>query len=181
MGNNSHIHTSEGNNECYTPAYAVEPLLEFLEPFRNKTIWCPFDKATSEFVKVLQKNNFRVVYSHIDDGQNFMTYEPPHWDLIVTNPPFTCKRDTFKRCLGFKKPFALLMTVLWLNDPAPIETFMDYNAELQLLMFDKRIEYMNQPKNKKINFKSIYYCVDFLPSRLEMVRLKENREQAKLF
>jgi len=57
-------HTTKGkNDECYTQRYAVEPLLEFLEPFRNKTIWCPFDTEESEFVKVLQENNFSVIFS----------------------------------------------------------------------------------------------------------------------
>ena len=51
---NDYIRTSKGkNDECYTYRYAVEPLLEFLEPYRNKTIWCPFDTEESEFVKVL--------------------------------------------------------------------------------------------------------------------------------
>ena len=40
------------NDEYYTPEYAVLPLLEFLDPFRGKTIWCPFDKEDSEYVKV---------------------------------------------------------------------------------------------------------------------------------
>ena len=65
-GEYNFIHTSSGkNDECYTHRYAVEPLLEFLEPFRDKIIWCPFDTEKSEFVKVLQENNFKVVFSHI--------------------------------------------------------------------------------------------------------------------
>ena len=80
------------NDECYTPQYAVLPLLEFLKPFKNKIIWCPFDKEESEFVKVFKSSGYNVVFSHIDDGQDFYKYEPEKWDLIVSNPPFTNKK-----------------------------------------------------------------------------------------
>lgn len=43
-----------GNDEFYTPKYAVKPILEFIEP--NSTIWCPFDTDESWFVKLLQEN-----------------------------------------------------------------------------------------------------------------------------
>lgn len=113
---NEHIHLSKGkNDECYTKRYAVEPLLPYLEQFRDKIIWCPFDKDDSEFVKVFQENGFNVVYSHIDYGQNFFLYEPDAWDVLISNPPFTNKTQIFERALSFKKPFALLMSILWLN------------------------------------------------------------------
>ena len=87
-------HTSTGkNDECYTKRYAVEPLLEFLEPFRNQIIWCPFDTEESEFVKFFRENGFKVVFSHIDNGQDFFQYEPDQWDLIISNPPFTGKKS----------------------------------------------------------------------------------------
>ena len=44
------------NDECYTPDYAVRPLLKYLEKFKGKTIWCPFDTEESEYVKILQAN-----------------------------------------------------------------------------------------------------------------------------
>lgn len=166
------IYTSKGNNdECHTPKYAIFPLLEYLEPFKGKVIWCPFDTENSNFVKVLKEHGHDVIYSHINNGQDFFEYQPEHFDLIVSNPPFTNKKAYFERALSFNKPFALLMSLTWLNDAAPVEIF--YNKNLQLLMFDKRIKFENQPQTKRINFKSAYYCVDLLPSKLEMRKLKE--------
>ncbi len=165
------------NNECYTPAYAVEPLLEFMKPFFGKTIWCPFDTKNSEYVKVFKDYGFKVVHSHIEDGKNFMTYEPENWDILISNPPFQNKRETFERCLSFGKPFALLMTILWLNDKAPKQVF--FEKDLQLLMFDERIEYTNISR-EKINFSSAYYCWNFLPKQIIMRSLKENKDQLKL-
>lgn len=175
---NEHIHTSKGkNDECYTERYAVEPLLEFLEPFRNKIIWCPFDTETSEFVKVFQENGFNVVYSHIDYGQDFFRYEPKKWDILISNPPFTGKSDIFRRVLSFGKPFALIMTITYLNDGVSAKIFKDKG--LQLLMFTSRMTFKNQPSNK-INFSSAYFCKDFLPEAI-MFRDFSNRNQLKMF
>jgi len=65
--------------------------------------------------------------------------------------------------LSFGKPFALLMTNTWLNDSAPKQLFKD--KDLQLLMFDKRIQFDNQ---KKITFSSSYYCWNLLPKQIIM-------------
>jgi hypothetical protein len=176
-GEYNYINTSNGkNDECYTHRYGVEPLLEFLERFRGKIIWCPFDDENSEFVKVLTENGFKVVYSHIKYGQDFYTYEPEKWDLIVSNPPFTNKRAIFERCLSFGKPFALIMTLAWLNDSAPAKLFKE--KELQLLMFDERMTFKNQTQ-KGINFSSAYFCWNFLPQQI-IIRDFPNRDQMKL-
>ena len=156
--------TGGNNDECYTPKYAVEPLLEFLPKFKNKIIWCPFDKEESEFVKVLSENGYKVVFSHIDNGQDFYQYEPKKWDLIVSNPPFTDKKRIFERANSFKKPYCLLMTLAWLNDTAPKQLWKD--IDLQLLMFDKRVVFKGM--GEQPTFSSAYYCRDFLPKQIIM-------------
>ena len=180
MGNDnaSTFMYSEGNNdECYTPEYAVLPLLEFLEPFRGQTIWCPFDKPESEFVKVLTKYDYDIVYSHIDNGQDFYTYQPEHFDLIVSNPPFSNKRRIFERANSFNKPYCLLMTLAWLNDTAPKILWKD--KDLQLLMFDERVRFKGM--GSQPTFSSAYYCYNFLPKQIIMRSLKEDIRQVKLF
>lgn len=112
---------SPGNNdECYTKAYAVRPILKYIP--KDAVVWCPFDTVESEFVKQIGRQN-KVVASHIRDGKDFFTYEPEKWDCIVSNPPFTNKRGIFKRALSFGKPFALIMSNTWLNDSAPKQLF----------------------------------------------------------
>lgn len=173
-----YIHTSKDkNDECYTKRYAVEPLLEFLEPFRKKTIWLPFDTEESEFVKVFSEENFNIVYSHIEKGQDYYNFEPKKWDLLISNPPFTNKKEIFKRALSFKKPFALLMNLMWLNDATGIKTFS--NVDLQLLLFTQRMTFKNQPQKDKISFMSAYFCWNFLPKQI-LIRNFENRHQLKL-
>ena len=158
------------NDECYTPSYGVKPILKYIP--KNVVVWCPFDTKESEFVKQISNQN-SVVYSHISLGQDFFTYEPYHWNIIVSNPPFTNKRKFFERALSFNKPFALIMTNTWLNDSAPKQLFK--NKDLQLLMFDKRMKFNNPDgrSNDKITFSSSYYCWNFLPKQIIMENLND--------
>lgn len=158
------LYSSSTNDENYTPQYAVLPIIKYLP--KDKIIWCPFDTENSEFVLNLKEYGYDVVYSHIITGKDFYEYEPPNWDIIVSNPPFTNKRRIFERALGFKKPFALLMSNTWLNDAAPKQLFME--KDLELLMFDKRIQYNDC---QKITFSSSYFCVGILQKQIIMERL----------
>jgi|SRR6056300_681334 len=167
------MYTAGSNDECYTPDYGVKPILKYIP--EGATVWCPFDKPESEFVKQISNQN-SVVHSHLDTGQDFYKYEPDHWDVIVSNPPFTGKRKIFERALSFGKPFALIMTNTWLNDSAPKQLFKD--KDLQLLMFDKRMKFYmaNGADNSKITFSSSYYCWNFLPKQIIMEELNVKKQ-----
>ena len=157
------------NDEFNTLDYGVAPILEFIP--KSSVVWCPFDTEESEFVKQISASN-KVIYSHINDKKNFYRYEPEeHWDMIISNPPFTNKRYIFERALSFGKPFALLMSNTWLNDAAPMRLF--YDKDLQLLMFDKRMKFSSSDGkvNDKITFSSSYYCWNFLPKQIIMRKL----------
>ena len=160
---NNVLYSKGNNDECYTPDYGVEAILEFI-PF-GAVVWCPFDKKESEFVKQISKTN-KVIYSHIDNEKDFFCYEPKEWDILISNPPFTDKRKYFERALSCNKPFALIMTNTCLNDTAPKLLFQD--KQLQLLMFDKRMKFISPDgrDNNKITFSSSYYCWNFLPKDL---------------
>ncbi|MBQ7798073.1 MAG: tRNA (adenine-N(6)-)-methyltransferase [Clostridia bacterium] len=166
MNSSKLLYSNGKNDECYTPRYAVLPIIKYLP--KDKIIWCPFDTEQSEFVKVFKENGFNVINSHINYGQDFYNYEPQNWDIIVSNPPFTNKRKIFERCLAFNKPFALLMSNTWLNDSAPKQLFK--HKDLQLLMFEQRVQYNNL---NKITFSSSYYCWNVLPKQIIMEKLKK--------
>ena len=150
------------NDECYTPRYVVEAIL----PYLNKYLvyWLPFDTEDSEFVKVLRDNGFSYHASHINNGQDYYDYEPENWDAMLSNPPFTGKRQVFERALSFGKPFALLMSNTWLNDSAPKVLFQE--RDLQLLLFRNRIHFNNM---RKITFSSSFFCWNFLPKQIIII------------
>ena len=162
------------NDECYTPDYAVRPLLKYLEKFKGKTIWCPFDTEESEYVKILTQAGFNVVYSHKDDGQNFYDFgdglfatDLPDFDLIISNPPFHNKALMVEKILKFNKPFALLLPLTWLNDRTPYNLFS--KEGLELMLFDRRVKFKNcgnQP-----SFGVGYYCRGILPEKIVFEQL----------
>jgi hypothetical protein len=166
------LYSHGDNDECYTPAYAVRALLPHLERFRGKTIWCPFDLETSQFVVVLREAGHTVIHSHISQGLDFYNTDPVDWDLIVSNPPFTAKRRIFERAIEFGKPFALIMSNTWLNDSAPKQIFKNIN--FQILMFEERMKFLNQDNDEnRITFSSSYFCRDFLEDAITFDSLKE--------
>lgn len=164
---------SKPNDERYTPGYAVQPVIKYLP--QKAVVWCPFDTANSEFVPALKEQGFKVTYPHLLTGQDFFEYEPEHWDVIVSNPLFSCKERIFRRCLSFGKPFALLMSNFWLNDMAPCRLFKD--KELQLLLFDRRIQY---DSSNRVPFGSSYFCHKVLPKQIVFENLQTDGSLSRM-
>lgn len=91
-----------GNDEFYTPPYAIYPILKYIKP--NSSIWCPFDKEESFFVKIFRRKGHKVFYSHICSGENFFSMKVPECDYIISNPPYSLKTEVFKRLFQIGKP-----------------------------------------------------------------------------
>lgn len=165
--------TDKASDEVYTPAYAIKPLLKYLD--KSLTVWCPFDKADSQFVTALEDNGNSVLYSHIDYGQNFFYYEPKvKYDIIISNPPFSIKDDILKRLYELNKPYAMLLPVPTLQGKARFP----YLKNIQYLGFDKRINYYTNQNltevQKGVSFGSCYLCKNFLPKDLIIEELDTN-------
>lgn len=167
--------TDKASDEVYTPTYAVEPIVKYLKEFNpNATVWCPFDMAYSEYVKVFKQHGFNVIHSHIDEGQNFFYYEPEEdYDVIISNPPFSQKDNVLKRLYELDKPYAMLLPIPSLQGQARFPWMKD---GLQFLGFDKRINYYTNQDltqvQKGVSFGSCYLCKKFLPKDLILEELK---------
>ena len=72
-----------GNDEFYTPLYAVKPIFKYVKP--NSKIWCPFDSDKSWFVKYGKSLGHTILHSHLDNGEDFFnTYFRVSY-LIILN------------------------------------------------------------------------------------------------
>ena len=163
--------TDKDSDEMYTPREAVLPLIQFMDT-SVKTIWCPFDDETSEYVKVFMEYGYNVIASHIDNGQDFFEYEPDiDYDVIISNPPFSLKDDVLKRLHELNKPYAVLLPLPSLQG----QKRFPYLANSQALIFDKRINFYQDTAHTKmvkgVAFASIYVCKNFLPNDLMFVQL----------
>ena len=65
MNSGAILYSAGGNDECYTPAYGVEPILKYIP--KGAVVWCPFDTKDSEFVKQISKTN-KVIVTHLRGG-----------------------------------------------------------------------------------------------------------------
>lgn len=88
-----------GNDEFYTPKYAILPIIKYITQKGFRTIWCPFDTEDSLFVKVLKDKGFKVINTHISQGDSgdFFQIEPDGYDCIISNPPYSLKNEVFER------------------------------------------------------------------------------------
>lgn len=162
--------TDKASDQVYTPSYAVKPIIKYIKP--GSIVWCPFDTIDSAYVEELNAAGFTVIYSHIDNGQNFFEYEPDEYDVIISNPPFSIKDDILRRLDELNKPYAMLMPLPALQG----QKRFNYLKGSQALIFDKRINFFKDLKTKEIqkgiSFASIYICKNFLPSDLLFEELK---------
>lgn len=162
--------TDKESDEYYTPKEAVIPIIKYLK--KEMVVWCPFDTEDSEYVKCIQANGNKVIFSHIDNGENFFSFEPKEkYDVIISNPPFSLKDDILKRLDELNKPFAILLPLPTLQGQKRFE----YLKNCEALIFDKRINFYNDKEHKVmvkgVAFASIYICKDFLPEKLIFEKL----------
>lgn len=162
------IVASSGNDEFYTPAYAVEPILAYIRP--GSRVWCPFDTEDSLFVKLLRAQGCAVVATHLAEGQDFFTTEPPDdCEYIVSNPPYSCKGQVLGRLFDLGIPFAMLVGVVGLfESQARFQMFRDHDFEI--LYLNKRVAYFKNYGDPKPSlnppFSSVYVCHKMLPKQI---------------
>lgn len=137
---------SQGIDRCYTPAYAIDPLLPYLK--KEWTIWEPAN-GQGHISRVLAAHGFNVVMSEIqnDPAQNFFTYQPPHFDCIVTNPPYSIKAEWLARCYQLGRPFALLIPLDSLAARSCQKYAEKYGAEINLL--NRRVNFIRPEQGNK--------------------------------
>ena len=161
------------NDEYYTPSYAVYPLIKYLK--ESSTIWCPFDKEESNFVQVLTKEGFNVIYGHIETGQDFFKVNVPKCDYIISNPPYSLKGEVFKRLIEIGKPYAMLINFQGIFDNKNrFEMFK--NNRTEMLLLSPRVNYIKQGDYKAsgVPFQSGYLCSGIFKEQLNFEYLDKS-------
>lgn len=156
-----------GNDEFYTPLYAIKPIEKYLKP--KSIIWCPFDTEQSLFVQEFMMGGQTVIFSHIKYGQDFFKMEVPECDYIISNPPYSAKTEVLQRLFEIGKPFAMLVGVVGLFESQKrFEMFK--NNKFEIMYFNKRIAYFKSYDEQKPSlnppFSSVYVCKDILPKQI---------------
>ena len=139
-----------------------------------KKILCPFDKAESNFVKVLKENGFEVSYSHIEDGIDFFNISNlSEYDAVVSNPPFSKRDKIFERLFDANIPFALIMNMNGLFDSKTRWKLFKEN-DFEILVPQGRMKFFNENcgadrKTNSPNFQSIYLCKGMSDKQIDFI------------
>lgn len=169
-------------DEVLTPRYAVEPIVKYLKRKEFRTILCPFDKTDSWFVRVLTRNGFKVIASHIQTGKDFFSYTKEELrgvDCIVSNPPYSIKTQVLRHLYGLGIPFMMLLPQNCLQSKERTALFIKHG--LEYLGFDSRICFYtnNDLTHIKVgnHFASGYFCWKVLPEKLMFEKIVLIQEQ----
>ena len=121
-------------DEYYTRREDAEIIADNIVQLPLK-VWFPFNDMESVWVDVLTERGFDVIATDSD----FFTTEPPSGvQCIISNPPFSKKREVMDRIKALNLRFALILPFQWLNDGIPLE----YGN--QIMIFRQRM-YFNTP------------------------------------
>ncbi len=156
-----------GNDEFYTPRYAIRPILKYLK--KHSIVWCPFDSNDSLFKELLEKEGHTVINTHIENGEDFFKLRPPKCDYIISNPPYSMKTDVLSELFGLGIPFAMLLGVVGLfESQRRFEMFRDNTFEVMYM--NRRVSYFKSYEEVKpaMNppFSSVYICSNILPKQI---------------
>lgn len=152
-----HTKTFLKHDDYMTPKIAWESIQQYLP--KDKIIWEAFygDGKSGDFLREL---GFNVYHEPID----FFNEEPPKWDLIVSNPPFSKAKEILTKLKPLNKPFVLIFPVSKLTTSYMRTLFKDDN-DLQIIIPRRRIHFTKKidgktPENwaDRCNFDCFYYC-----------------------
>jgi hypothetical protein len=157
---------NSGNDEFYTPEYAIKPIIKYLKP--KSTVWCPFDTDDSLFVKLLREAGHDVIATHINQGLDFFETNMK-CDYIVSNPPYSKKGEVLDRLFDIGIPFAMLIGVVGLFESQKrFEMFK--NNSFEIMYLNRRVAYFKDYEEQKPSlnppFSSVYLCSGVLPKQI---------------
>lgn len=139
------------DDEYMTPKSAWDDISEYLP--RDKVIWeCFYGDGSSG--KHLRELGFQVIHEPID----FFTQNKG--DILVSNPPYSKKRETFERLRKLDKPFVMLVPTTCLHTQYFKDTFGDTD-DIQLIIPYRKRQFISPKRTLKptgCSFYTLYVC-----------------------
>lgn len=130
-----------GFDVCQSPPHSIEPLLPLLD--KKWVIWESAAGPEQILARTFADLDYDVIATDLLYGEeyNYFAYTPGHYDIEITNIPFSLKYLWIQKAVERNKPFAFLV---------PFETgaagiFQDiaaqYDTVFQILAPERRINY----------------------------------------
>lgn len=143
-----------GDDSYTTPMEEFEKLKDFVP--EGLTIIDPFcyDGTSRDYIKKVFKPK-KVIHSCGKDYFNGV-HKLPLFDMVVTNPPFSQKREVLKWLVGLDKPFVCLLPTSVITTQWFLETVKD-KSEVGIIMPVGRIRFEKDGAPMKHN--AFYTCL----------------------
>ncbi len=149
------------DDDYETPREILQDLIPYLG--HHRTIYDPF--YCDGYVKQEWTELGYFCINEKKDAFNPKERLTDNFDIIITNPPFSCKEKVLKLCLSYKKPFMILFPIDCLGS-AWIRKYFD---TLQFLIPKKRYNFYKKGQEKKSScwFDTMWVCYDInLPHKV---------------
>ena len=143
-----HKKTFRVDDDYMTPKIAWDNIKHIIP--KDKVIWESFygDGDSGKYLKELE---FNVIHQEID----FFTSDVG--EVIVSNPPFSKKKEVFTRLKELGKPFIMICPSSMINTLYINKLFRD--ERLQIIIPRRRIQFVKNGENLgRCNFDCFYYC-----------------------
>jgi len=140
-----------------TPKYVWKMLLDYLDLDKNTTIYEPFfsNGVSKTYLQQLGFNN--VIHENEDFFENYVRYG---YDIILSNPPYTIKRNILKILYKIDKPFVLIMPTSIINKLYIKSIFGENIDKIQYIIPHKRIQFerLDGYNQKRTCFDTLFFC-----------------------
>jgi hypothetical protein len=126
----------------------LKDLVPFLET--NKIIYDPF-YCNGAVINSWRKLNYKC----INEKKDAFNREHPEFDYLISNIPFSLKKECLKLAFELNKPFILLMPIdilgcLWIRE---------YFDKLQFIIPKKRLQFLKKgEETKSCWFNTMWVC-----------------------
>lgn len=142
------------HDDYMTPKYAWENIKHLIP--KDKVIWEAF-YGNGQSGTDLSSLGFNVIHEPVD----FFTHDLG--DIVVSNPPYSLKKEVLTRLKELEKPFILIMPTNTIHTRYTNNLFKDEN--LQIIIPSKRIQFIKLvdgavPIDWKsdCSFECLYFC-----------------------
>jgi hypothetical protein len=168
--------TSLPMDRCMTPTYALDPLLMYLHP--DSLVWEPA-AGTGNIMRALAPRWVIGSDLHGDYARpprDFFRWQPPTFDILVTNPPYSIKFRWLERCYDLGKPFALLVPVETIGAKAAQTLMERHGCELLLLNRRVNFEMPNKGWAGSAQFPVLWLCWKLLSAPIVYGRITHRHD-----
>lgn len=151
-----HTKTFLKHDDYMTPKSAWDNIKNYIP--KDKVIWeCFYGDGDSG--KYLKELGYNVIHEPVDFFKTDMG------EILVSNPPFSKKKQVLTRLKELGKPFIMIMPSSSINTLYVRELFSNCKDKLQIIIPRRRINFTKKIDGKipegwgnRCNFDCFYYC-----------------------